>query len=122
VGRWCRSHQVNWLEHRQFGVLRRLSDRDLWKASWDAHVEQDCLPIPMQMQFVELPWQDAVPPSAERLRLLQADPPKRQRGGRQAGLMVLSSFLNARSAYYRGGISSPSLVPDACLQYAVKRR
>jgi deoxyribodipyrimidine photo-lyase len=114
VGRWCRTNQVNFLECRQFGVVRRLADRDHWKASWDAHVEQMCLPVPAQMQFVDLPWKDAVPPSADRLKLNQNDPPRRQRGGRQAGLAVLSSFLHERSAYYRGGISSPLSAPDAC--------
>jgi deoxyribodipyrimidine photo-lyase len=114
VGRWCRAHQINFLEFRQFGVVRRLADRDHWKASWDAHVEQNCLTIPKQMRFVDMPWQDAVPPSAERLQLIQADPQQRQRGGRQTGLAVLSTFLHERSAHYRGGISSPLSAPDAC--------
>jgi deoxyribodipyrimidine photo-lyase len=114
VGRWCRTHRINFLEYRQFGVVRRLADRDHWKASWDAHIEQVCLPVPSQMQFVDMPWQDAVPPSAGRLKLNQTDPARRQRGGRQAGLAVLSSFLHERSAYYRGGISSPLSAPDAC--------
>ncbi|MFZ6801200.1 FAD-binding domain-containing protein [Undibacterium sp. Di24W] len=114
VGRWCREHQINFLEFRQFGVVRCLTDRDHWKASWDAHVEQICLTIPMHIQFVDMPWQDAEPPSADRLQLTQADPPHRQRGGRQAGLAVLSSFLHERSANYRGGISSPLSAPDAC--------
>lgn len=114
VGRWCRTQQINWLEFRQFGVVRRLADRDHWKASWDAHVEQNCLPVPVQLAFVDMPWQDALPPSADRLHLHQADTPHRQRGGRQAGLAVLSSFLLERSAYYRGGISSPLSAPDAC--------
>ncbi|MBC3872208.1 FAD-binding domain-containing protein [Undibacterium flavidum] len=114
VARWCQSHQVNWLEFRQFGVVRRLADRDHWKASWDAHVEQLCLPVPTQMAFVDMPWQDALPPSACRLDLAQPDPPRRQRGGRQLGLEVLSSFLYERSAYYRGGISSPLSAPGAC--------
>nr|WP_314862911.1 FAD-binding domain-containing protein [uncultured Undibacterium sp.] len=114
VGHWCRAQQVNWQEFRQFGVVRRLADRDHWKASWDAHVEQMCLSIPAQIQFVEMPWQDTTPPSADRLNLNQVDPPHRQRGGRQAGLAVLSSFLHERSACYRGGISSPLSAPDAC--------
>lgn len=114
VAQWCQSHQVNYLEFRQFGVVRRLADRDHWKASWDAHVEQLCLPIPPHMQFVEMHWQDALPPSASRLQLTQPDPPQRQAGGRQAGLAVLSTFLHERSAYYRGGISSPLSAPDAC--------
>ena len=114
VGRWCRTYQVNWLEFRQFGVVRRLADRDHWKSSWDAHVDQMCLPVPSQMQFVDMPWQDALPPSASGLNLTQRDPPRRQKGGRQVGLAVLSSFLHERSAYYRGGISSPLSAPDAC--------
>lgn len=114
VARWCRAHQVNWLEFRQFGVVRRLADRDHWKASWDAHVEQDCLLVPVSLRFVDMSWQDTVAPSASRLGLWQTDPPRRQRGGRRAAWAVLSSFLDERSAYYRGGISSPLSAPDAC--------
>lgn len=113
VGRWCQTQQVNWLEYPQFGVVRRLPDRDFWKASWDAHVEQNCFPIPT-LYFVDLPWQEMHAPSAHLLELDLYDPPRRQRGGRQVGLSVLSSFLHQRSAHYRGGISSPLSAPDAC--------
>ena len=113
VGRWCCKHQVNWLEMPQFGVVRRLQDRDHWKAAWDAHVEQECWPIPT-LSCVDLPWQEKLSPTAMRLQLLQLDPPRRQIGGRQIGLSVLSTFLDERCAQYRGGISSPLSAPDAC--------
>ena len=37
VARWCREHGVAWHEYTQFGVIRRLKDRNLWQAHWQAH-------------------------------------------------------------------------------------
>ena len=45
---------------------------------------------------------------------LRHNPPLRQRGGRPLALATLHSFLQSRSAGYRGGISSPLFAPDAC--------
>ena len=38
VARWCASRGVVWHESPQFGVVRRLKNRNLWKGCWDAHV------------------------------------------------------------------------------------
>jgi deoxyribodipyrimidine photo-lyase len=115
VGKWCRVHGVHWQEFAQFGVVRRLRDRDEWKARWDAHIEQAMIQAPdAPLRFVDLPWQEPPPPSLAKLGLDSFDPPQRQRGGRARGLAVLHSFLNERSHQYRGGISSPLSSPTAC--------
>jgi deoxyribodipyrimidine photo-lyase len=61
-----------------------------------------------------LPWPDKPPPAAAGLGLDPWQPPRRQPGGRSAGLAVLADFLDERSAQYRGGISSPLSAPSAC--------
>jgi len=58
-------------------------------------------------------------PSSEALRLSPLRPPNRQRGGRQAAQAYLTSFLETRSAFYRGGISSPLRAPEACSRLSV---
>ena len=118
VAKWCISHGVVWQEYAQFGVVRRLKDRDLWKANWDAHVTLPCLPTP-HLRFVPVPLVEAViprikPPTPAELKLDDFQPPHRQLGGRAAGLAVLREFLESRSGQYRGGISSPLSAPTAC--------
>jgi len=113
VGRWCQTHQVGWHENAQFGVVRRLSDRNKWQRHWESHVAQACLPIPL-LEFTDCPLPSAEPPSFEALGLASDDPPLRQRGGRRQAVAVLQSFLLDRSGQYRGGISSPLSAPTAC--------
>ena len=120
VGAWCRAHGVAWHEHRQFGVVRALQNRNLWQPAWEAHMA-----APVQEVGTLNFWQPAAPP--EQLNgtwctpaqmqppsHLQHNPPLRQRGGRPLALATLHSFLHARSLGYRGGISSPLSAPDAC--------
>ena len=41
VASWCKSHDVEWHEFAQFGVVRRLKNRNLWQRAWEigrAHV------------------------------------------------------------------------------------
>jgi len=114
VGAWCRAHGVAWHEYPQFGVVRRLRDRDTWQGRWEAHVAAPLLDVPGRIDFAPLPWAEPPPPSAAELGLADDDPPRRQPGGRKAGLEVLHSFLSDRSGQYRGGISSPLSAPGAC--------
>lgn len=111
VAAWCRAHQVPWHEYPQFGVVRRLKNRDHWRAAWESHMAQPLAEV-THWQF----WQ---PPSVRPWTMpapahLTHDPPLRQAGGRPLAVRTLQSFLNARSLGYRGGISSPLSAPDAC--------
>ena len=128
VACWCRAHGVRWHEPAQFGVVRRLDDRDRWHAAWEAQVAapQAMLPEPSRIAFAALHPHDgtvwpqpgaivgARAPEAVALGLDAFQPPRRQRGGRRAALEVLNDFLDARSGQYRGGISSPLKAPTAC--------
>ncbi|MFZ6777087.1 FAD-binding domain-containing protein [Undibacterium sp. Ji83W] len=119
LGRWCRAQQIEWHEFAQFGVVRRLQNRDDWQASWNVHNDLPCLALPplSTENFTQLTPAIALPrlpPSVQELHLDPYDPPERQRGGRQNGLMILESFLHERSHQYRGGISSPLSAPTAC--------
>jgi deoxyribodipyrimidine photo-lyase len=111
VAAWCQAHSVQWQEYAQFGVVRRLKNRNLWQAAWEKHMAS-----PVQ-NFSSLAFYQ--PPSTSPFAMpaplhLKHNPPLRQRGGRVLALATLHSFLNARSIGYRGGISSPLSAPDAC--------
>jgi deoxyribodipyrimidine photo-lyase len=120
VGQWCKSNNVEFHEFRQFGVVRKLKNRDDWKSHWDKHVRSPLLPIPKMenLQFVPLPWPATLLPSPAKLGLTtdvkRASAKQRQLGGRRLGLDVLQDFLSDRSGQYRGGISSPLSAPTAC--------
>lgn len=114
VGKWCRQQGIAWHEPQQFGVVRRLTNRNLWQPAWEAHMQQDCIPAPSKIEALALPWSEPRPPSAQELGIDPLDPPHRQKGGRQAALATLEDFLESRSEQYRGGISSPLSAPTAC--------
>ncbi|WP_052162793.1 cryptochrome/deoxyribodipyrimidine photo-lyase family protein [Aquabacterium sp. NJ1] len=128
VGHWCRAHGIAWQERPQFGVVRRLRDRDLWHRHWHGFMNKAPLAVrPFAAtpataavkpdasglkQLVHLPaerW-----PSASQLGLAPEEPPARQRGGRREALAILDDFLHDRCGQYRGGISSPLSAPTAC--------
>ena len=111
VAAWCQTHGVAWREFPQFGVVRRLKNRNLWQGEWERHMAS-----PLQ-NFESLTfWR---PPNPEHFSLsapahLRHNPRLRQQGGRTHALKTLHNFLNARSLGYRGGISSPLSAPNAC--------
>ncbi len=113
VGRWCREQGLAWREWPQFGVVRRLDDRNRWQREWEDLMRQPQQPLPA-LHFADLPVAGDEWPAPQQLGLDSWDPPQRQQGGRQQGLAVLDDFLDRRSEFYRGNISSPLSAPSAC--------
>lgn len=120
VARWCLERGVRWQEWPQFGVVRRLKDRDHWHRHWQSFMSAPTWAAPNEAglsddeaQRTRTALLRALPSHAE-LGLRAEMPPARQRGGRQAALAVLHDFLNDRCGQYRGGISSPLSAPSAC--------
>jgi deoxyribodipyrimidine photo-lyase len=113
VGQWCRQQGVDFREWPQNGVVRRLATRDHWADHWEKRMNAACLPLPV-VQWQPAPWPEEKPLRPSQLALAPADPPHRQKGGREHALVQLQSFLSVRSGQYRGGISSPLSAPTAC--------
>ncbi len=116
VACWCRTGGVAWQEFPHFGVVRRLKSRSHWAGHWETHAQAPKLPCPEPgaLQFHPGPWPAKPVSSAQDLRLDAWYPPRRQRGGRNAGLAVLGDYLHCRCRNHRGGISSPLSAPSAC--------
>lgn len=112
VQAWCRARGLPWHEFPQFGVVRRLKNRDVWQQQWEALIAEPCLDVP-GCQWVNAP-RSPVLPQPQALGLIQPDPQQRQRGGRRQGIETLRDFLFDRCGSYRGGISSPLSAPTAC--------
>ncbi|MEM6708692.1 MAG: deoxyribodipyrimidine photo-lyase, partial [Pseudomonadota bacterium] len=113
VAEWCRSNRIDWREERQFGVIRRLKARDGWARRWDQFMTEPVEPAPTLT-----PVKAALPlgrlPARDSLGLASDACPERQRGGREAGLDRLYSFLEHRGTDYRSAMASPLAGAEAC--------
>lgn len=113
VIQWCAENGVEFQEWRQFGVVRRLADRDLWDNAWTDLMRGNTLAAPERIPAAEggptMDWQ-----LAPRTLGLADDCPDRQAGGSARGEKLLSSFLDRRCVGYQYNISSPNTAFRAC--------
>ncbi|MBW0147371.1 FAD-binding domain-containing protein [Marinobacter arenosus] len=110
---WCQERSIEFREWQQFGVVRRLQDRDLWDQAWSAVMRAKPPAVPerliMPADLARLGTVITTPPTQ------QAGPcPDRQAGGSQRGEKLLASFLERRCVGYQYNISSPVSAVRAC--------
>lgn len=117
VARWCQASGVEWREHRQTGVFRRLIDRDARARLWDEWMSSGPLPEPPRedlKRIVRVPSDlrslgESRPFSAAYGHsLTNAQARHRQHVHADAAEEILKSFLDERSLGYGAGISSPN--------------
>jgi deoxyribodipyrimidine photo-lyase len=123
IARWCRERGITWVELPQSGVIRRLKDRDERSAIASARLlESDPQPAPRQIPSPPAPL-GLAQGLADRQQLNhwlarssywpQVQWQHLQPVSEAAGQACLADFLNRRSAFYRGGISSPNRAFEA---------
>jgi len=112
VGRWARSHGIEWTELPQNGVVRRLPTRNGWAARWERTMARPPAEPPRALQPIAV--QSEPLPSAADLGLAPDPCPDRQRGGREAAIADLDSFLLRRGQNYRFEMSSPLTAEASC--------
>ena len=113
VATWARSHSIPWHEPSQNGVVRRLRTRDGWAARWDRTMRQPIVPAPDAIVSAPRFAAGEIPHAPDAG--LPVDPcPGRQSGGRDAGLMLLETFLHRRGEAYHREMSSPLTADEAC--------
>jgi deoxyribodipyrimidine photo-lyase len=103
VLKWCRTQNILWNERQQFGVIRRLNDRNLWSARWEEFISQSPAKELRSFKSVELPIGE-IPD----VRGLFSPNNLHQLPGENAGQICLKSFLLERGERYSQSISSPS--------------
>ena len=112
VAAWCRAQGVAWKEHRQFGVIRGLTDRDGWAAGFTRHMAAPVLAAPTRLLATDEP-PGALPDQPWTWNpddgLRRPQPP-----GRPAALALLESFFAGRGQDYRRGMSSPASGARVC--------
>jgi len=113
VAAWCRAQGISWHERPQFGVVRRLRNRQGWAGKWNRMMASPVIkppPVPEPVQGI-----DPGPLPNERDLAIAADPcPSRFKGGRGAGLQELRTFLEERGEPYQKAMSSPVTAFDGC--------
>ena len=106
VADWARTNGIEWTEFQDEGVIRRLKTRNGWARKWNAHMAQQAAIAPSQLEPV---WTSEIGklPTQNDLGLCDDLCYERQRGGRDAALQTLHSFLHERGQPYRRAMSSP---------------
>jgi len=110
---WCTEQQVEFREWNQFGVVRRLKDRDRWDKAWTDLMGQPVLSSPPHILAPEQPVDGAADPANINVDA-GAPCPDRQGGGSPKGDHLLASFLEQRCIGYQYNISSPITAVNAC--------
>lgn len=110
---WCSENQVEFREWNQFGVVRRLNNRDVWDRAWTDLMGDSLLEVPLRIPATE--WTTAGQPSDTTRDIRFADNcPDRQAGGSSRGEKLLASFLDRRCVGYQYNMSSPLTAVRAC--------
>ncbi len=112
VRSWAKRADVPFLEYRQHGVWRALSNRDGWARRWEQMMRAPAAPPPEHIRWAAIasdPFPDGL-----ALGLRQEACPGRQRGGRAEALFLLAEFLAQRGRPYRRAMSSPLGGAAAC--------
>ncbi|WP_150910686.1 FAD-binding domain-containing protein [Marinobacter halotolerans] len=110
---WCDEQQVEFREWNQFGVVRRLTDRDLWDRAWTDLMRRPVLPAPGHLPAPGTPVDGALAPKDIEVAAGAACPDP-QAGGSGKGESLLKSFLERRCIGYQYNISSPNTAVTAC--------
>ncbi len=110
---WCRMRSIPWHEFRQFGVVRRLKNRDHWLNERNRIVDRKTIPT-LAQSWTSSPWNSNVP---SLLDLIPKDATlfaRPQGGGRTQADAVVDSFFDSRGLQYFGSISSPITAHEGC--------
>lgn len=111
---WCQRQGIEFREWQQFGVVRRLRDRNLWDKAWtDLMLQQPVLSAP---EHLPLPAGLAASEPGKLSPDFDNQTPcnDRQSGGSEKGYRLLASFLDRRCVGYQYNISSPLTAERAC--------
>ena len=111
---WCREKEIPWYEAPQFGVFRRLSNRDDWAARWERFMAQERLAPPSMLQPLETNLVVEPLPQTLGVKLEPNESQHIQLGRRSQGLELLKSFLSSRGRYYQKRLSSPLTAFEHC--------
>ncbi len=116
VRRWAKKSGIPVEEIPQFGVVRRLEDRDGWSRQCAGRMKQDVVLPPKKItlppRLKSLPQGEIHRSSQFKVRSFRRG--EVQMGGEQNALDCLGSFLHSRGVNYRADMSSPVTGEQGC--------
>ncbi len=113
VAEFVRERAIPWHETPQFGVVRRLADRDRWSAHFERFMARPIEPAPAQIaRPAEI--DPGVLPEWTDFASGDDTCPGRQRGGRKAAVELLEGFYAGRGRAYAFEMSSPATAARSC--------
>jgi deoxyribodipyrimidine photo-lyase len=118
VHRFCRAMRIPFVEYPQFGVVRRLSNRDLWGQKHADFIAAPLIPEPRHLLAGAQTPPGAIP-TAEDLHLAPDGCVEPQSGTRRDALRLLDSFFAGRGRPYRYAMSNPLEGARSCSRLSV---
>lgn len=113
VRAWVKEKQIPFDELQQFGVVRRLANRDHWAQQWQRFMNQPLVASPNRIDSIK-----AIQPGAiqqpSSFKMHSFDRKEMQLGGESIAHVTLKSFLNQRSENYRTQMSNPTSAHSSC--------
>jgi deoxyribodipyrimidine photo-lyase len=116
VRAWAKSNQIPFTEIPQYGVVRRLRDRDDWSRQRNQRMKQSPVETPKKIQLpkqVENLEAGEIA-STDQFQVHSFDRVNLQVGGEQNASDCLNSFLQSRGVNYRSDMSSPVTGENGC--------
>ena len=113
VAAWCHRLGIVWHEIPQFGVVRRLKNRQGWAGRWDRFMAKPASIEPTSLMPLSEIESEPMPEAGD-IGIAPDPCPERFRGGRTSGLAELESFLLDRGEPYQKAMSSPLTAFDGC--------
>lgn len=116
VRAWAKSNRVPLKEIPQYGVIRRLKNRDGWAKQWAKRMKQPLVAAPEQLEspveFNRLQAGDIL--TSDQFQVRSFDRVTVQSGGETLANHCLDSFLDLRGVNYRADMSSPVTGESGC--------
>ncbi|MFT6072423.1 MAG: deoxyribodipyrimidine photo-lyase [Alphaproteobacteria bacterium] len=114
VLQWTQKHIITWHEYVNFGVFRRLKNRDDWALLWHQEMYAPIIETAPLKNITQLPSDKMSDSSLFNLTHDGCQDLQRQKGGRAACLETFNSFLYKRGEGYTQEMSSPVTAWQAC--------
>ncbi len=116
VRAWAKAKHIPIVELPQFGVVRRLTDRNGWAAKWNQRMTQPLTDPPSRIESPEsiADCDRGNIRNADQFKVNSFKRTNIQTGGESKAIEYLDSFLNSRGANYRGEMSSPVTADVSC--------
>ena len=108
--KWLIKNNIEWIEKRQHGVFRGLTDRKKWSKIWNFHMQKPLIPVPKNNNnLISKHLLNKVKLKFKLLDLNTFEDSNIQPGGSYYANRYLDSFFNGRYINYQKHISKPDL-------------